>query len=187
MKDIFRGRLVRLAADPPEVLARGFSRWDRDSEYHRLADGNPAALWSEKKYKEWIEKQMEEEGKNSFHFSIHTLAEDKLIGEVGLHATWSRSEGVVGIAIGDREHWNHGYGSDAMRLIVQYGFDELGLYRIWLSLHSYNARARRVYEKLGFVYEGTMRGDTLKEGRRTDGIFMGILRPEWLKLESGAV
>ena len=78
MKDIYRGRLVRLAAESPEALARGFARWDRDSEYHRLADGDPAQLWSEKKHREWIEKKMEQDPVQNYHFSIRTLAEAEL-------------------------------------------------------------------------------------------------------------
>jgi RimJ/RimL family protein N-acetyltransferase len=186
MKDIFRGMLVRLAAESPEALARGFARWDRDSEYHRLADGDPAQLWSEKKHREWIEKEMDEDPIRRYHFSIRTLEEDKLIGVVGIRPIWEHAEGWVGIGIGDRDYWSQGCGTDAMRLILQFGFDELGLHRISLAMHSYNARARRVYEKMGFTYEGLMRGDTLREGRRTDGIYMGILRREWLALEGGA-
>jgi RimJ/RimL family protein N-acetyltransferase len=186
MKDILRGTLVRLAADPPEALAKGFALWGRDSEYARLADSDPATLWSEKKHKERIEKSLAEDGVQSWHFSVHILADDKLIGEVGIRAKWVESEGWVGIAIGDREYWSRGFGTDAMRLIMQFGFYELGLYRLSLSLHSYNIRARRVYEKLGFTYEGTMRGDTFREGRHTDGIYMGLLRREWLALEGGA-
>ena len=60
MKDIFRGKLVRLAMDTPEVMAKGFARWAQDSEYHRLADSDPAKLWSEKSIREWIEKQMDQ-------------------------------------------------------------------------------------------------------------------------------
>lgn len=186
MKDILRGTLVRLGAASPESLAKGFTLWDRDSEYARLADSDPAMMWSEKKNKERSEKLLAEDGVQSWHFSVHTLADDKLIGQVGLRAKWEHSEGWVGIVIGDRDYWSRGFGTDAMRLTVQFVFYELGLHRLTLSLHSYNNRARRVYEKLGFVYEGAMRGDTFREGRRTDGIYMGLLRREWLALEGGA-
>jgi len=186
MKDILRGTLVRLAADPPEALAKNFALWDRDSEQARLADSDPAFMWSEKKHKERIGKSLEKDGVQSWHFSVRTLADDKPIGDVGINAKWEHSEGWVGIAIGDREYWSRGFGTDAMRLIMQFGFYELGLYRLSLSLHSYNNRARRVYEKLGFTYEGTLRGDTFREGSRTDGIYMGLLRREWLALEGGA-
>lgn len=57
MKDIYRGTLVRLAAESPEMMAKTYIKWDRDSEFHRLADSAPSQLWSEKKLKEFVEKK----------------------------------------------------------------------------------------------------------------------------------
>jgi RimJ/RimL family protein N-acetyltransferase len=186
MKDIYRGQLVRLATESPEVFAKAFVRWDRDTEYHRLADSDPSHLWSEKKVKEWIEKDFEKDATKSMHFSIRTLSDDKFIGEMSLWFNWPHGDAWVGIVIGERDYWGKGYGTDAMRLIVQYGFIEANLRRVSLSLHSYNERALKSYEKVGFKLEGTMRQDTLREGRRTHGLFMGILREEWLALQGGA-
>lgn len=158
MKDIYRGTLVRLAAESPETLAKTFVRWDKDSEFLRLADSDPAQLWSEKKRKEFIEKNMEKNSQ-AFRFSVRTLDEDKLIGSVSLWVnSWTHSEAWVGIVIGERDHWGKGYGTDAMRLIVQYGFVEANLRRISLALHSYNPRALKSYEKVGFKMEGTKIG-----------------------------
>ena len=187
MKDIYRGKLVRLAAESPEELGKAHARWERDSEYHRLADSDPAQLWSEKKYREWIEKQMERDPMQAFRFSIYTLVEDKLIGYVSIRPQWVNADAWIGIAIGERDHWGKGYGTDAMSLIVQYGFLELNLQRMSLSLNSYNPRAQRAYEKAGFRVEGVMRQDTFREGRRTDGVFMGILRREWMAQQEGAI
>jgi RimJ/RimL family protein N-acetyltransferase len=187
MRDIYRGKLVRLASEEAEVLGKAFTRWEQDSEYHRLANSRPAQLWSEKSTKEFFQKRMDEDSMRSIRFSIRTLAEDRLIGDVSIHPDWAHGDAWMGIAIGERDYWSKGYGTDATRLIVQYGFLELNLHRISLALNSYNPRARRAYEKAGFRYEGTMRGDTLREGQRTDGIFMGILRREWLAQEGAAM
>jgi RimJ/RimL family protein N-acetyltransferase len=186
MRDIYRGKQVRLAGEEPEVLGKAFARWHRDSEYHRLANSRPAQMWSEKSYKEYFEKQMEDDSQRSIRFSIRSLVEDKLIGQVSIHPDWPRRDAEIGIGIGEREYWSKGYGTDAIRLIVRYGFAELNLQRISLALNSYNERARRAYEKAGFRHEGIMRGDTLREGKRTDGIFMGILRAEWMAQEEAA-
>ncbi len=183
MKDIFRGELVRLAVESPETLAKSQTRWFRDSELLRLAEADPAYMWSEKKHKERTEKQMEKDGDNNFRFSVRTLSDDRLIGEVSIHPQWVDSDAWVGIGLGERDYWGRGFGTDAMRLIVQYGFLELNLQRVSLALHSYNDRALKSYEKVGFKVEGVIRQDTLREGRRTDGIFMGILRDEWLALQ----
>jgi RimJ/RimL family protein N-acetyltransferase len=179
MKDLYRGSLVRLTNESPEDLAKAFATWNQDTEQHRLADDSPAQLWSEKKLKEFIEKRAEQ-NPQSFRFSVRTLEDDKLIGGVGLWvASWTHSEAWMGISIGDRAYWSKGYGTDAVRLILQYGFLELNLRRISLGLHAYNERAFKSYEKCGFVMEGRMRGEGWRDGVHYDSLWMGILREEW--------
>ena len=179
MKDIFRGELVRLTVESPETIAKAQTRWFRDSELLRLAESDPAYMWSEKNRKEWVEKQDGQDA-NNFRFAIRALSDDRLIGEVSIHPQWVDADAWIGIGLGERDYWGRGIGTDAMRLIVQYGFIELNLQRVSLALHSYNERALKSYEKVGFKVEGTLRQDTLREGQRSDGIFMGILRDEWL-------
>lgn len=180
MNDLFRGKLVRLTNEDPETVARSEVRWQRDTEFHRLADSDPAELRSEKKIKEWMEKRMSDENPNRFSFSIRALADDCLIGFIGLYLPVLHGcDAWVGIGIGEREFWGKGYGTEAMRLILRYAFTELNLHRVSLALHEYNTRALRSYEKAGFRMEGCMRGELLREGQRTNGIYMGILRSEW--------
>jgi RimJ/RimL family protein N-acetyltransferase len=180
MKDIYRGSLVRLSSQSAEDMSKAFVKWDRDTEMHRLADIDPAQLWSEKKLKEAVEKDAEK-NLQAFRFAIRTLAEDNLIGTVSLRVNmWTHNDAWLGIMVGDRDYWGRGYGTDAMCLIVQYGFIELNLRRITLGLHSYNLRALKSYEKVGFQMEGCRRGEGLRDGQRYDGFYMGILREEWL-------
>src|SRR5512134_3608908 len=102
MKDLYRGTLVRLAVESPENMAKSFVRWDHDTEAHRLADSDPAQLWSEKWMKEFAEKRLEKESDQAFRFWIRTLAEDKLIGDVSLWVnSWTHSEAWIGIMIGE--------------------------------------------------------------------------------------
>ena len=182
MKDLFRGKLVRLTTEEPETQAKYEARWRRDTEFHRLADADPANVMSEKKIKEWLEKRGEDVKPERYPFSIRALEGDKLIGFMGLWLDLIHSEAWVGIAIGEREYWGKGYGTEAMRLILQYAFMELNLQRVSLGLHAYNERALKSYEKVGFQFEGRTRSDQLREGKRTDTLWMGILRDEWLSL-----
>jgi RimJ/RimL family protein N-acetyltransferase len=184
MKDLFRGKLVRLTAEEPETQAKYEARWRRDTEFHRLADADPANVMSEKKIKEWLEKRSEEVKPERYPFAIRALEGDKLIGFMGLWLDLVHSEAWVGIGIGEREYWGKGYGTDAMRLILQYAFMELNLQRVSLGLHAYNERALKSYEKVGFRLEGRTRSDQLREGMRTDTLWMGILRDEWLGLDT---
>jgi RimJ/RimL family protein N-acetyltransferase len=186
MKDLFRGKLVRFTAEDPETMARARARWQRDTEFNRLVDSGASELVSEKKIKEWYETQIEKGFKpERFPFSVRTLAEDKYIGFLGLWVNLPHGEGWVGLGIGERDFWGKGYGTDMMRLCLQYAFMELGLQRVSLGLHSYNTRALRSYEKCGFRLEGRTRQDVMREGRHTDTLWMGILRDEWLQMQHG--
>jgi RimJ/RimL family protein N-acetyltransferase len=183
--NLFRGKLVRLTAEEPELLGKTFASWDRDSEFRRLLDDEPPCLWSAKKIQSWFEKDSYEGDESGISFCIRTLQEDRLIGFIGLwDIEWNHGDAEVGIGIGERESWGMGYGTDAMQVILCYGFSELNLKRITLGVFDYNARAIRSYEKAGFTLEGRMRKALYRDGGRADIVYMGILREEWLAFNS---
>ena len=187
MRDLFHGTLVRLTSEPPEVLAKADVAWDRDTELHRLGDSDPVRLWSETRRKRAREKQFVENGLQDdyFYFSIRALAGDELIGHTMLRVKWAQADAIMGIGIGKRDYWGRGYGRDALDLILGYGFNELDLRRVTLSVGGHNARAIRLYERAGFQHEGHIRQVERREGRRWDEIWMGILREEWAHAQKG--
>jgi RimJ/RimL family protein N-acetyltransferase len=73
----------------------------------------------------------------------------------------------------------HGYGTDALDAIADFGFGELRLERIWLDVFTDNARARRSYEKAGFTLEGTQRRAFYRRGQYRDAHRMSLLHAEW--------
>ena len=177
---LLTGKLVRLCAEEPEAMAKAFSGWSADSEYLRLLDWDPANRYSVKHSLKWLEKDYENE--NRFFFAIRRLAEKDVIGFIVLNGIrWTHGETFVGIGLGDRAAWGRGYGTDAMQVALRFAFMELNLERVALDVFEYNPRAIRSYEKAGFVIEGRERGTLLREGRRWDLVFMGILREEWLQ------
>jgi len=179
--DLFRGRLTRLSMVNPQTMAEAFSHWQRDSEYSRLENSETSFPHSTRIIKEWIEKYQEKDPTDVYWFTIHTLDENRLIGELGLDGIrWNHGDTYVGIGIGDRQDWNKGYGTDAMRIILRYAFTELNLQRVTLNVFEYNPRAIRSYEKAGFKHEGRVREYLHRGGRRWDLVYMGILREEWL-------
>lgn len=186
MRDLFHGELVRLTAEEPEARAKMEVRWQRDSEFVRLADSDPVVMLSEKKLKEWFEKQVEKGfDAKRYSFSVRALQENKFIGFLGLWVDPVHNDAWVGIGIGEREFWGRGYGTDAMRLCLQYAFAELNVHRVSLGLHEYNSRALRSYEKAGFRLEGRTRKDLMRDGKRRDSLWMGVLREEWLRMQNG--
>jgi len=120
-----------------------------------------------------------------YYFGIRTLAEDKLIGELGLDVVnWPGREAFVGLGIGETEYWSKGYGTDVMNVLLRFAFMEINVRRVSLGVFEYNPRAIHSYEKVGFRHEGSMRRLLKREGRRWDNLFMGILREEWLELNT---
>lgn len=81
--------------------------------------------------------------------------EGELIGYVGLRdIDWAERHGTLDIMIGRKDLWDQGFGTEATRAIVQYGFDALGLERIELTVLPFNERGIRCYEKCGFKRNG---------------------------------
>ena len=172
------GQLVRLAAPNPATDAEAMARWSLDTEYHRLGYDGAAYPMSAKQ----MRARLERDNEHGFDFAIRLLQDDRLIGDIGVWiASWAQGEAWVGIGIGVRDCWSKGYGTEAMRLLLRFAFNELNLQRVSLGVFAHNLRAVRSYEKAGFRHEGQVRGDCQRDGQRWDTMCMGILREEWLK------
>ena len=183
MKDVLTGKLVRLSAFDPEEMSKAFPRWNQNSEYFRLLHSSGQPMQSSKAALKWMEEEAEEMSPAGYYFSIRTLAEDKLIGELGLDVvTWPGRDAFVGLGIGETDYWSKGYGTDVMHVLLRFAFTEVNLRRVTLSVFEYNPRAIHSYEKVGFRHEGRTRKVLNKEGKRWDILYMGILREEWLEL-----
>jgi len=183
MKDILKGELVRLAAFDPEEMGKAYAVWNRDSEFKRLIDIS-ARVHSAKASVDFFKKMVEEIKPESHYFSIRALYDNRLLGDIDFSVVngWMGRNAYVGIGIGDRNNWSKGYGTDAMKIGLRFAFTEINLDRVTLNVFEYNPRAIRSYEKAGFKREGIMRGGLLKDGKRWDMVFMGILREEWQAL-----
>lgn len=171
------GKLVRLAAIDLDSFSAAWEKWIEDSEYDQLLDTGPAGLYPAGDIRKYFEKEI---GNDYVLFGIYSLSDERLIGFIDLggfdrlvHSAW------VAVGIGEAEYRGRGCGSEAMRLLCRYGFEVLNLHRINLTVFEFNPRAIRSYEKCGFVFEGRLRSFLLREGRRWDMIYMGLLREEW--------
>ena len=107
-------------------------------------------------------------------------AEWKSIGGCGFFNLDHRNRcAEFGIMIGDKSYWNQGYGSEAVRLLVQHGFETLNLNRVHLRVLENNPRAIRAYEKVGFIHEGRQRQAEYKDSQYLDLLVMSILKDEF--------
>ena len=85
----------------------------------------------------------------------------------------------LGIMIGDKARWSKGHGSDALKTLLRFGFEEMNLNRVELFVYSFNERAQAAYRKCGFVEEGRRRQALYRKGAYHDFIVMAVLRDEW--------
>lgn len=174
---IFNGDMLRLAPPQPEDQAQ-FAEWSQDADYMRMLDDDPVRPQSAENYAYFSAPPRD----NDYYFHLRTLDGDNLIGFVALFAIkWRNQSAMTAVGIGDSYYRGIGYGRDALQLILRYGFAELGLHRISLTVLAYNTAAIKAYEHVGFVHEGTQRQAVYREGQRHDLLMYAILREEWLQ------
>jgi len=117
---------------------------------------------------------------NSLIFAIIDSDSDKLIGNCSIfRVNHLNRKAEVGIFIGDKQFWSKGYGTEALSLLIDYGFNILNLNNIMLEVFSYNERAIKCYNKVGFKEIGRRREALIRAGNKYDEIYMDILAAEF--------
>jgi len=123
---------------------------------------------------------LEKEQNNKNVFAIIDLETDEVIGNVGLHEINDINRtATLGIFIGNKNYWSKGYGTEAIQLILDFGFNYLNLNNIDLALMEFNQRALKCYEKCGFKEIGRKRKCNFINGKYYDSILMDILVEEF--------
>jgi RimJ/RimL family protein N-acetyltransferase len=114
------------------------------------------------------------------NYSIIDLETNELIGNCGFSEVDNLNQtGEVGIFIGNKNFWGKGYGTEALTLLLDYGFKALNLHNILLKVFDYNKRGIRSYEKVGFKFIGIRRNALYRNMERHNIIFMDILADEF--------
>jgi len=152
--------------------------WMNDAEVMETLGGRaPQGDLAEER---WFEQLQEEQGKSRWHFLICLRADERPVGIAGLHSVDQvNGKAELGVGICEPALWDQGYGTEASRIAVDFGFGELRLHRIYLHVFATNQRGVHVYKKLGFRLEGTGRRASYHHGSRHDVHVMGLLRDEW--------
>lgn len=152
-----------------------FAEWLNDPQ---VADyiGRSGKIMSNQEEKEFLEQNNNPEAV----FSIIDINNDKIVGSVGIEQIDHLNRcGTLGVFIGDKDYRDKGYGTEAIKLILEYGFKYLNLKNINLDLVSANARAYRCYQKCGFKEYGRRRQCHFINGKYYDKISMDILDEEF--------
>ena len=169
------GTLVRLAAVRQADSAAMFG-WINNRELVLLSA--PYRPVGEDAHRHWFDS-VQKRSDNAL-FCIRLIADDQLIGTcqlVGVDRI-HRSAGLQ-IRIGAAPMRRRGYGTEAVRLLVRHGFNDLNLHRIELGVFAHNEAALRAYEKAGFVVEGCRREAVWIDGRFCDLVLMALLKSQW--------
>ncbi|GHV46199.1 N-acetyltransferase [Clostridia bacterium] len=116
-----------------------------------------------------------------YNFSIVRQSDDKLLGSTGfMNLRYIDNSAEIYIFIGENEDRGHGYGSEAMRLILEYGFDVLNMHNLMLYAYSFNDRAISLYKRLGFREFGRRREAHYLNGKYHDIIYLDKLNANTL-------
>jgi len=166
------------------VLLRPIEQYDLNSLYLQKNDTEIANMlggfskgYSKKDIENWWEYHRQRT--DEVLWAIIEKESNHCIGHVGLYQIDFRiRKAEFAIMIGDKQFWHQGIGSLCTRYMIQYGFNELNLNRIQLSVLESNQIAVNLYKKLGFRYEGKLRQAQFKNGHYHDVIIMSILREE---------
>jgi [ribosomal protein S5]-alanine N-acetyltransferase len=128
---------------------------------------------------EWIQSTHRdaEEGKG-YLFVVVRTEDQQLLGCMGLMMKEEEDLAALGYWIGT-PYWGKGYATEAACRVVQFGFEDLNLYRIFAYVLTRNPGSMRVLKKLGFTQEGILREHHVRWGKREDLACMGLLVREW--------
>ena len=155
--------------------AEKFAAWVNDLELTANLDMYHSVINTE------TEKSFLERLSKEHNYSIVNNATDELIGTCGFveidHLNQTAS---IGIFIGNKDCWNKGYGTEALTLLLDYGFKALNLHNVMLKVYSFNERAIRCYEKTGFKIIGKRREAVKRGNKNYDILFMDLLSEEFI-------
>lgn len=150
-----------------------------DAEASRLTGSHPDGVLDEGRLRAWYGSRAEQDDR--LDLAVVERVTGNVVGEVVLNGWDPGNESCNFRILLVPGSYGRGLGTEATRLIVGYGFESLGLHRISLEVYAFNPRARRAYEKAGFVAEGVLRDALLWEGERVDATVMSVLAPEWFR------
>jgi diamine N-acetyltransferase len=152
--------------------------WRNDPEIIDLL-GNNFLYIAESVDRNWYQQYLLSRDKN---IRLAIIPEDMssavgIVNLTGIHSVNRSAE--FSIMIGNKEYWNQGLGKQATVQMLQHGFLNLNLHRIYLYVLTRNARAVSMYEKTGFSKEGLLREAVYKNGKFEDMILMSILQRDF--------
>jgi UDP-4-amino-4,6-dideoxy-N-acetyl-beta-L-altrosamine N-acetyltransferase len=148
-------------------------KWNRDEEIRKLTGAIYSA--SEIEHEEWFRSKSL--SKTEKMWCIVDFTSNEPIGVVGLkNFDYINRSSELYIYIGEKSFWGKGIGSMVTSQIVEIAFKTLNLHKVYLSVFSYNFRAIKMYEKIGFQVEGELIDSIFRDGQFYNIFIMGKIR-----------
>jgi len=180
-KQLFEGKLVRLAAPDVDRDVATESEWTHNANFMRLMYAEPMHPLSPNAMRKKREAEAQDPRRNQFFYSIRALADDRMIGLARLgRIEWNNGTSRILLGIADENDRGRGYGSDALNLLLNFAFNELNLYRVNASTAEYNEPALAFLQKNNFAIEVRRREAIQRDGKYWDLIMLGLLREDWI-------
>ena len=173
--DLVKSELIFLRALESTDLERTH-QWHNDTSLYSTLGGtfHYVSLDVEKR---WLQAKMQVSTQET-NLAICLTSDRSHIGNIYLRdIDWVSRNAQVHLFIGDPDQRSRGFGQEAIQLIVQHAFEDLGLGRLYLYVLAENASAIHAYEKSGFSVEGNMKNHAFKNGTFKDVLVMGICVP----------
>ena len=169
---MLRGELVELGPLRRDLVDT-YVRWMNDLDVIRTLGGTRMPM-SREMEERWLEGTLA--STSDAVFTIYEKSTGRPIGNCDLHAIDARrGTAEYGIVIGEKDAWGKGYGTEATRLMLAYGFDVLGLQNIMLRVYANNPAGVRAYERAGFRKVGVLRNAMPLGRTRIDEIYMDAI------------
>jgi RimJ/RimL family protein N-acetyltransferase len=156
---------------------RLYGEWYGDPEIWRLTSWAAAPLGPSVVERLFVDREL---SGTEDSFAIHLKGEEEPIGVISLmNISEANDSAELSVIVGHPDDRHHGYGAEAIDTILRYGFEELGLNRVGLSVFEFNEDAISTYGRLGFREEGHLRQALKRDGAFHDAVLMSVLEPEW--------
>ena len=161
-----------------------YAKWINDPKVRKYSRNELPLTIEEVKKRYFPPKEKENTWRETISFELYHKKDKKIIGVTGLsHIKWITGWANAFLMIGELSYWNKNLATEATKMLLKYGFDELNLHKISAGIAVDNKGSWRVAEKTGFIFEGILKHDFYVDGKYLDTKKYYYLKEDWIKIK----